>query len=177
LSRWRLTGDGVLLAEGDAQVPALDSVAIVVTVPGGLMTPGTHTLRLVADTLAAVMETQEANNASTRPLTVVSGSGVTGTPSAELPKRLALSAAFPSPAPGRVSLALELPRAARVEYAVHDLQGRRVWAAPSRTIEAGRTVLAWDGVTDAGGHAPPGVYLARVTVDGIALVRPIARLR
>jgi glucose/arabinose dehydrogenase len=177
LSRWRLTGDGVLLAEGDAAVPALDSVAIAVTVPGGLMAPGSHTLRLVADTLAAVVETQEANNASTRPLTVVSGSGVTGAPPAEPPQRLALSAAFPSPAPGRVSLALELPRAARVEYAVHDLQGRRVWGAPSRTIEAGRTVLAWDGVTDAGGHAPPGVYLARVTVDGIALVRPIAHLR
>jgi PKD repeat protein len=176
-SRWRLTGDATLLAEGDAQVPALDSVAIVVTVPGGLIGPGPHTLRLTADTLAAVVETQEGNNSVVRSLTVVSGSGVTGVPPAGLPQRVALSAAFPSPAPGRVSLALELPRVARVEVAVHDLQGRRVWGAPARTIEAGHTVLAWEGMTDAGGHAPPGVYLARVTVDGVVLVRPIARLR
>src|SRR5206468_9560765 len=122
---------------------------------------------------AVVVETQEANNAVSRPLTVVSGSGTTGVPPGNLPTRLALSAAYPSPAEGRVSLALELPRAARVEIAVHDLQGRRVWGEPARIVEAGRAVLAWDGVTEVGGMAPPGIYLARVTVDGRVFVRPI----
>ena len=176
-SRWRLVGDGVLRAEGDTQILALDSVAVAVTVPP-VLTAGDHTLRLVVDTLGVVVETQEANNAVSQALTVVSGSGTVGVPGAGPPPRaLTLSNAYPSPGGGTVSFDLELPRAARVGFSVHDLQGRRVWAWPERAYEAGRRTLAWDGRTVSGAMAATGIYVARVEVEGLIFVRRVARLR
>jgi hypothetical protein len=130
------------------------------------------------DTLGTVVETQEGDNALSRPLMVVDGPGTVGVPSGNPPPRtLALSNAYPSPGMGVVSLALDLPRVARVGFSVHDLQGRRVWAAPPRDHEAGRWIIGWDGTTMAGGRAAPGIYLARVEIEGRILVRRIARLR
>jgi len=174
-SRWRLVADAVLLAEGDVVVPPLDSVAISVQVPPAVA-EGEHALRLVADTLGTVVETREDNNAITRTMIVRASSGRGVVPVKALPRELAVSHTYPSPARGAVSVALALPRAARVEFAVHDLQGRRVWGQPPRDYPAGEPVLTWEGGTDAGGEAKPGIYLARITVEGRLFVRPISRL-
>jgi glucose/arabinose dehydrogenase len=74
LSRWRLTADNTLLAQGDIIVPARDSVFVSQVVMPTLA-QGTYTLRLKADSLAAVVETNELNNAVARPMTVVPGNG------------------------------------------------------------------------------------------------------
>jgi hypothetical protein len=176
-SHWRLVADAAVLAEGETLIPGRDSVAVSGTVPPGVLSAGFHTLRLVVDTLNVVVETDETNNSVTQPLAVGQRFARRVVPLAELPQKLGLSPAHPSPAQGRVGLTLALPAEAHVEFSVHDLQGRRIWGERPRTIEAGRVELAWDGETDAGGVAPPGIYLARVTIDGIVLVRPIARLR
>ena len=91
----------------------------------------------------------------------------------DLPLRFALSGARPNPARGRVALALDLPQRARVGMRVLDVAGREVWRAPERAWEAGRRSLEWPGA----GAAPPGLYLARVTVDGRAYVRRIVVLK
>lgn len=70
--RWRLFADATTLAQADTNVLALDSVRVTVRVPP-LLAAGPHVLRVVADTLRAIPETDEANNAATRPLTVVNG--------------------------------------------------------------------------------------------------------
>jgi len=73
-SRWVLQANGTDIAEGDVIVPARDSVLIVSQVPPELG-PGTYTLRVMVDSLARVVETNESNNAQVRPITVVAGSG------------------------------------------------------------------------------------------------------
>lgn len=91
---------------------------------------------------------------------------------------LDLSAAFPNPASGPISLRLDLPREAReVRFAVHDIAGRRVWSAPPRPYAAGSWSLVWPGVTDSGLSAPPGVYLASVVADGRRMERRVLRIR
>jgi hypothetical protein len=63
-TRWRLMADGTIpLAEGDQAVPGLDSAVVRVRV--GPLGTGTHTLRVTADTLAVLRETDETNNAAT----------------------------------------------------------------------------------------------------------------
>ena len=74
-------------------------------------------------------------------------------------------------------LTLGLPRAARVRFTVFDLQGRAVWAAPARSVAAGRWDLSWPGRTAAGESVRPGIYLATVDVDGTTFVRRIAVTR
>ena len=57
-----------------------------------------------------------------------------------------------------------------------DVQGREIWRGATRTLPAGRTRLAWDG-SARGGPARPGLYLARVRVAGVTMVRRFVVLR
>lgn len=174
-SRWRLTGEGAgTLAEGDTLVPALDSVLVTCTLQP-VFTAGPHVLRVTADTLSTVVETSEDNNGRSGTVTVVEGGGTTGVDA--IPAKLRLSGAFPNPASGDVSWSLELPRASRLDWSVHDVAGREVWHEPGGVRDAGRWVLRWRGSTDSGTPAPAGVYLVRVRVDGAEFTRRFAILR
>jgi hypothetical protein len=147
-----------------------------VTVPP-LLAAGDYTLRVVADTLATVVETNEGNNGSARGLTVVEGAGVVGVPGPEAaPARLTLSLR-PNPTDGRLGVELELPRAAPVELAIYDLQGRLVWREAPREFAAGRRHVAWSGRTVDGARARVGVYLMRAIVGGEVLTRRFAIVR
>jgi hypothetical protein len=87
------------------------------------------------------------------------------------PRALSLSGAYPNPSRRGVTFDLELPRPAAVAFEVVDVQGRLVWSAPVRHLEAGRRALAWDGARGAA-----GVYVAVVRVDGARLERRFVRL-
>lgn len=172
ISHWQLVANATALAEGDTIVAALDSVRIVRIIPQALPA-GRYDLRVVADTLRSVVETDEANNARTQPLTVVESSvGV-----ADVPARLALSPVFPSPSAGAVSLVLELPRAANVAFAVYDVNGRQIHSDSGHPLAAGRWTLSWPGKSQGGALARPGIYLARVSVNGSVFARRFAVVR
>jgi hypothetical protein len=102
--------------------------------------------------------------------------GVPSPPGGALPGSLSLSSAFPNPTNGRVGLSLTLPKDAQVSLSILDIQGREVWSAPVQHYGAGNWPLAWDGRTP-NGSAHPGVYLARVRVDGQMFLRRIAVVR
>lgn len=86
-------------------------------------------------------------------------------PGIDLPAELAFGKPYPSPAPGAVRFALALPKAARVELRVMDIQGRLV-AAQGERFEPGYRTLTWNG-RDAGGRpVSSGVYFARLVVEG-----------
>ena len=85
---------------------------------------------------------------------------------------LGLSTPFPSPSDGDVAMTLDLPRAERVQFTVHDLQGRLVWRDAREDYGAGSFRLQWNGRGDAG-RLPAGVYLARVQVGAQSMVRRI----
>jgi hypothetical protein len=76
--------------------------------------------------------------------------------------QVACGPAWPNPSRGELRLPLSLPRAAEVDWALHDVQGRRVATLWRGRTEAGRLELQ--------GRAPgalaPGLYFSRVRVDG-----------
>jgi len=69
---------------------------------------------------------------------------------------------WPNPCRGALRVALALPRTARVEWTLHDVQGRRVATLWSGPAAAGRSQLA----VDAPHELPDGLYFARVRIDG-----------
>ncbi len=68
-SRWRLLLDGAMLAEADTVVEAQDSIVVEVPLPA--LALGAHSLRAVADTLRAVVEPDESDNAQMLAFTVI----------------------------------------------------------------------------------------------------------
>jgi len=171
-SHWMLVADSQVLAQGDTLVPKLDSVAVSLVLPPSLAA-GSHAVRVAVDTLGQVVETSETNNGATRTITVVSNP--LDAP-ADPPRAIALSSALPNPTRGMVSMALDLPRSAKVSFGVVDLMGRSVWNTPARAYGPGRWKLSWEGRSRGGRPVRPGVYLARVAVDGAALVRRVTVL-
>jgi uncharacterized repeat protein (TIGR02543 family) len=85
---------------------------------------------------------------------------------------------YPSPARDFVHFVYMLPEAAAVELSVFDVTGRQVrqLVAPSQQ-SAGRHHLAWDGHARSGAFVPPGIYLARLRVDGRPLMRRVVFAR
>jgi len=67
-SHWVLLSNAGLLGQGDVAINAGDSTALAVN--AAIAGSGTFTVRLVADSLGAVSESNEANNASVRQLSV-----------------------------------------------------------------------------------------------------------
>lgn len=72
-------------------------------------------------------------------------------------------AAFPNPFRGTVTLRYLLPaEAARVEYALYDATGRRIWRkSVSDGIRTGVNVMVWDGRGSRGAALSSGTYLLR----------------
>jgi len=52
-----------------------------------------------------------------------------------------------------------------------------VWGEGERRFAAGAWRLAWNRATRGGGSAGPGLYFARITVDGKPYVRRFAIVR
>ncbi len=92
-------------------------------------------------------------------------------------RAFAFSAPWPNPARVATALALDLPRAARIEVEAFDLGGRRVRAIAARDFAAGHALLTWDLRDDAGRAAPAGVYLVRARVGDAAFVRRVVVMR
>jgi len=84
----------------------------------------------------------------------------------------------PSPARDRVTFRYALPARARTGLDVFDVTGRRVRALePPNERAPGDHEVPWDARDDAGARVPPGVYLARLTVDGASLERRVPIVR
>jgi flagellar hook capping protein FlgD len=88
---------------------------------------------------------------------------------AALPKALGFGAPKPNPARDAARFAVDLPRAARIDLRVIDVQGRQVRVVESGSREAGFHAVSWDGRDDAGAPVFAGVYYARLTVEGVVI--------
>jgi len=85
----------------------------------------------------------------------------------------ALGPPAPNPTAGNSAVSLRLPAAARVSLVICDVAGRAVRALGERTLPAGVHRLAWDGRTERGAVAAPGLYFYRLRVDGRSLARKV----
>jgi len=171
-SRWQMSFDSTVVAEGDTIVAPGGTVNISVPVGEQLDQGFPRRINATVDAFNAVHELTEANNQVGLPIRVVRRFG--GAAALAVP-RLALIS--PNPTRNGVVLALELPRPLSVRFAVYDLQGRVVWSAPTMTRPAGHSELAWGGRDASGGRAAPGLYFARVEIDGQRFIRRFAMLR
>ncbi|MBF9220080.1 DUF4394 domain-containing protein [Hymenobacter ruricola] len=69
---------------------------------------------------------------------------------------------YPNPTAGPASLSFRLPRAGQVELSATDALGRPVATPPAARLAAGPHTLRW-----APQPAAPGLYLLRLSVDGV----------
>jgi hypothetical protein len=74
-----------------------------------------------------------------------------------------------------VEFTLRLAGPARVEWSVHDLQGREIWSG-ARDCVAGTSTLAFDPAPAASPRLRGGIYFARIAVEGRVLTRRFALL-
>jgi hypothetical protein len=72
----------------------------------------------------------------------------------------------PNPGRGEFSLRLSLPTPGRVELALFDASGRIAGRVGPLSMGAGVHSLPWTGVDVHGLPAPPGIYFARLLIDG-----------
>ena len=80
-----------------------------------------------------------------------------------------LSLARPAPNPGgdRVHIRLTLDRMRGVDLQIYDVAGRRVRKLAGGMLQAGPHDLVWDGRTDGGWPASPGVYFVRLETEDL----------
>lgn len=92
------------------------------------------------------------------------------------PGRLRFAAPIPNPAPGAVSLSLEVPAAGDLAVDVLDAQGRRVATLERGGAGPGRRAITWSGRTGTGHRAAPGAYFVRARIaDRQATTRVVLR--
>lgn len=92
--------------------------------------------------------------------------------------RVALAAPWPSPARGgSVHLRCDLASASRAELDILDVRGRTVRRLHAGLMAAGATVLLWDGRTESGLSAAPGLYFARLSTPQGSATQVVVWLR
>ena len=109
--------------------------------------------------------------ATTNTIYKITYPGTVGVPEEPVPGRGISLRVAPNPSRGSVVFdASDAPDGSQLE--VFDLTGRRVrhWSAPIAPS------TSWDGRDDAGAAAPPGVYLVRITGQGVEATRRLVRL-
>ncbi|MCC6723324.1 MAG: VCBS repeat-containing protein [Saprospiraceae bacterium] len=80
--------------------------------------------------------------------------------------------AYPNPFDDRLHLRFTLPRQMTVSIVLHDALGRQVKSlVAEQELSAGEHLMDWDGK-----DLPPGVYLLRVTADGLEAGRKLVKL-
>ena len=92
------------------------------------------------------------------------------------PASVALSAPSPNPSRGETRLSLDVDSRGRAEVAVFDASGRRVRTLLADRIEAGRHVVAWDGLDERGQRAGAGVYFVRARSAAGEATRRVLRV-
>ncbi len=94
------------------------------------------------------------------------------------PSVLSFALPYPSPSHGTVTFSYTLPSPGRVELQIFDAMGRVSRnVVESADLGAGRHTATWDGRTDRGEPAASGIYLARLMVNGRAIIRRVVMTR
>jgi hypothetical protein len=73
----------------------------------------------------------------------------------------------PNPFNPQTKITYDLAREGQVRLEVYDVQGRLVRTLVSGARGSGRHTETWNGTADDGGRVSSGVYLARLTADGV----------
>jgi Zn-dependent metalloprotease len=91
--------------------------------------------------------------------------------------QFALHGSRVNPTPGATSISFQVPRSARVELDLFDLNGRKVRSLASETFTAGVHSVAWDGQDEGGRQVSSGVYYMRMKADEFSMTRKLVLSR
>jgi subtilisin family serine protease len=114
----------------------------------------------------------EANAEAAREAYFVRVLGSEPPPPPEPPEELALEQNFPNPfrLGQQTTIRFAVPEPAsgptRASLVVYDVLGRQVRTLIDGDVIPGEQAVTWDGVSDAGGSVPSGVYIARLESGG-----------
>ncbi len=105
------------------------------------------------------------------PVATLVPSGTLDAPGAGAVSELMLSPVSPNPIVGEAMLGFALPRAGHVRLEVLDASGRRVAMVADGAFEAGPHSVRWQASGAGQQRLAPGVYLSRLSFEGLALTR------
>ena len=88
----------------------------------------------------------------------------------------ALGVPAPNPARGSTALNYVVPHAGVVKLEVYDAAGKRVPTLIDGTVGAGMGTVIWDGSAENRKRGPPGLYFARLSMEGRVAGRKIMML-
>ena len=103
-------------------------------------------------------------------------SGVEGE-TAEIPGDVMLVGSERNPFTGSTHIFFAVPRRTEVSIRVFDAQGRLTRDLARMTAGAGYHSVLWDGRSDAGNPAAPGVYFVRLDTETIGLTSKLILAR
>ncbi len=99
---------------------------------------------------------------------LIQGVGIDNSSGAgDLPALTRLDGVHPNPFNPSTTVRFELARAGRAALRVYDLSGRLVRELVDGIVAAGPQAVAWDGLDAHGQPASSGVYLFRLSADGV----------
>jgi hypothetical protein len=94
-----------------------------------------------------------------------------------LPHEVVLLQNFPNPFNASTVIRIQLPEASEVTLIIRNATGQMVRTLVDERKEAGRYVVVWDSVNDAGKQVAAGVYLYELKAGDFVKVRKMALIR
>ncbi len=94
-----------------------------------------------------------------------------------LPDHFQLMQNYPNPFNPATTIRFSLPSRASVKLDIIDVLGRKVAKLADKVYEAGDHAIDWDGRDSSGRIVPSGVYLYRMTADGLTISRKMMLLK
>lgn len=108
---------------------------------------------------------------------ILTVTGVSGEPVADLPPALIFAGAVPNPFNPNTSLKFSLPAPGKVELVIYDVSGRRVRSLVNGHLAAGSQSVPWNGRDDGNRNVASGTYFARLTAAGLTEVKSVTLVR
>jgi hypothetical protein len=94
-----------------------------------------------------------------------------------LPDRLELAQNYPNPFNPQTMISFSLPQSSLVKLEIFNILGERVRVLADEQLAAGSHQYLWDGKDSAERNTPSGVYLYRLSADGLKSTRKMLLLK
>ena len=94
-----------------------------------------------------------------------------------LPSAFFLLQNYPNPFNPETSIQFALPVRTRVSLIVYNILGAEVTRLTEGTLTAGTYTVTWDGTDSSGRPVASGVYLYRLSAEGLSITRKMVLLK
>jgi len=105
--------------------------------------------------------------------------GITSTNEVETkPRQAVLHKIYPNPFNPSTTISFSLPESGQASLRIYDLKGRLLWTGMQEEfLPSGEHQIMWQGMDNAGNHAPTGIYFVEFETTAVRQVQKITLLR